>query len=245
MISVIVPTLNAEATLAATLASLVGAAVDGIVRQVVIADGGSTDRTLEIAEATGADIIRAKPGRGQQLRAGAAHARFPWLLFLHADTVLAPDWQYEASQLIESVDTGERERTAAAFRFALDDTGLAPRFLERFVRWRCALARLPFGDQGLLMSRTLYDEIGGFSPLPLMEDVDLLRRLGRRVHLFSTQAVTSAARYRREGYVARALRNQLCLVLFMAGAPMSLIVRLYGLETRQPGPPFPARPATS
>src|SRR5262245_19218454 len=119
MISVVIPTLNAEPSLAATLTSLVPGAVDGVVRQVIIVDGGSSDRTLRIAEDAGADVVRAERGRGAQLQAGAAAARFPWLLFLHADTVLDPGWEREASTFIERIDIGQRPPAAAAFRFAL------------------------------------------------------------------------------------------------------------------------------
>jgi len=92
MISVIIPTLNAESTLAHTLTALVPAVVDGIVQEAILVDGGSTDQTRSIAEAAGTHLIEARPGRGTQLDAGASHARGDWLLFLHADTVLDPGW---------------------------------------------------------------------------------------------------------------------------------------------------------
>lgn len=234
MISVVIPALNAEKTLAATLTALVPAAVDGFVREVIVADGGSTDRTLDIADLCGAEVARSARGRGQQLMMGAARARFPWLLFLHADTVLEAGWTREAVTFIERVETGARAPAAAAFRFALDDTGLAPRVLESLVGLRCAALRWPYGDQGLLVPRRLYDEIGGFRPLPLMEDIDFARRLGRsRIAMLGTRAVTSAARYRREGYLKRALRNQACLAMFLFHAPMASIVRVYGVNSRE------------
>lgn len=229
MISVVIPALDAEATLAATLTALVPAAVDGLVREVVVADGGSTDRTLDIADQCGAEIARSARGRGQQLLAGAARARHSWLLFLHADTVLQPGWAREAWAFIESVESGARTPAGAAFRFALDDTGLAPRVLEGLVGLRCAALRWPYGDQGMLISRRLYDEIGGYRPLPLMEDIDFARRLGRnRLVMLPTRAVTSALRYRSEGYVRRTLRNQACLAMFFFRAPMASILRVYG-----------------
>jgi rSAM/selenodomain-associated transferase 2 len=228
MISIVIPTLDAEHCLAATLAALVPAAVDGLVRQVIVADGGSADRTLAIADGAGADIVRCPRGRGQQLRQGAMRAKAPWLLFLHADTILGPGWEAEASAFIEAVDTGKRPGAAAAFRFALDDDGLAPRLLERLVALRSALAALPYGDQGLLISQRLYGEIGGFSPLPIMEDVDIVRRLGRRrVAILRSPAVTSAARYAKDGYMRRALRNQSCLALYLAGVSPEKIARRY------------------
>jgi rSAM/selenodomain-associated transferase 2 len=229
MISVVIPTLNAEARLSATLAALVPAAVDGLVREVIIADGGSQDRTTEIVDNAGASLVRCEIGRGQQLAAGARQARFPWLLFLHADTVLAPDWEREASLFMQRVDHGELPLAAAAFRFAIDDDGLRPRMLERLVALRCAMLRLPYGDQGLLIAKRLYDEVGGYRPLALMEDVDLVRRLGRRrTVMLRSLATTSADRFRREGYLRRSSRNLLCLTLYSLRVPTHVIGRIYG-----------------
>jgi len=227
MISVVIPTLNAEPRLAATLAALVPAAVDGLVREVIVADGGSRDRTAAIADAAGASVLRVDPGRGSQLAAGAARARFPWLLFLHADTVLEPGWEGEVSAFMERVDRGAPP-SAAAFRFALDDVGARPRLLEAMVGLRCALLRLPYGDQGLLIPRRLYEEIGGYRPLALMEDVDLVQRLGRRrLTMLRACAVTSADRFRREGYARRSARNLTCLMLYALRVPVHVINRLY------------------
>ena len=170
MISVVIPSLNAEATLAQTLAALVPAAVDGLITEVIVVDGGSTDRTAEIAEDAGATLVTSSAGRGPQLRAGADQARFPWLLFLHADTELEPGWEREAVGFMEAVDRGKRPAAAAAFRFILDDAGFRPRALEWMVAARCALLRLPYGDQGLLVPRSLYAEVGGFAPIELMEE---------------------------------------------------------------------------
>ncbi len=229
MISVIIPTLNAEAGLAQTLAALVPAALDGLIREAIVVDGGSSDRTAEIADEAGATLIACSGGRGCQLAAGAAQARFPWLLFLHADTVLEPGWEREATAFMEAIDTGRRRPAAAAFRFALDDDGLRPRLLERLVALRCTLLRLPYGDQGLLLPRSLYAEVGGYPASPLMEDVGFVLRLGRRrISLLRTRAVTSAVRYRRDGYLRRSLRNLACLTLYFLRAPQSVIARVYG-----------------
>jgi rSAM/selenodomain-associated transferase 2 len=229
MISVVIPTLNAEATLGPTLSALVPAAVDGLIKEVIVVDGGSADRTKEIVDQAGAEVFDARAGRGHQLAAGAVRARFPWLLFLHADTMLEPGWEGEASGFMERVDLGRQPPSAAAFRFALDDQGPKPRLLERLVALRCRLLRLPYGDQGLLLPKSLYEEIGGFSPLPLMEDVDLVRRLGRRrTVLLRSRAVTSAERFRREGYVRRSALNLACLAAYALRVPTPLIRRMYG-----------------
>jgi len=229
MISVVIPTLNAEATLGGTLSALVPAAVDGLVCEVIVVDGGSGDRTREIVDQAGARLLGEKAERGRQLAAGAAQARFPWLLFLHDDTVLEPGWEREAAGFMERVDTGDHPPSAAAFRLALDDQGPKPRVLERLVALRCRLLRLPYGDQGLLLPKSLYEAIGGFSPLPLMEDVDLVRRLGRRrTVMLRSRAVTSAERFRREGYMRRSARNLACLALYALRVPTPVIRRMYG-----------------
>lgn len=229
MISVIIPTLNAERTLAHSLAALVPAVVDGIVQEAVLVDGGSTDETRSIAEAAGTHFIEAPAGRGSQLEAGASHARAGWLLFLHADTVLEPGWAEEARNFMERVESGRRAQAAAAFRFTLDDDGIMPRFVEWLVDLRCRLFALPYGDQGLLIPRSLYNRLGGFRPLPLMEDVDLVRRLKRReLVMLRSRAVTSGERYRREGYLARSLRNLGCILLYYLRVPPRVLARLYG-----------------
>jgi len=229
MISVVIPTLNAEEGLSACLAALVPATVEGLVREVIVVDGGSTDRTLRIVDQAGAKIVKSLPGRGKQLRAGAQAARFEWLLFLHADTVLEPGWEREVSALIDRVADGRRRSTAGAFRFALDDLGAMPRLVEWGVAMRSSILRLPYGDQGLIVSRQLYDEIGGFRDLPLMEDVDIVRRLGRRqLIILRSTAVTSAIRYRKDGYVSRIARNLGCLGLYFLRVPPKIITKIYG-----------------
>lgn len=229
MISVVIPTLNAQDHLARTLAALVPAAVEGLVREVIVADGGSTDATAEIADAAGATVLVAERGRGHQLRAGAKAAKSRWLLFLHADTVLQPPWEEEAARFIHSVERGGDADTAGVFRFVLDDRGFAARFLETAVRLRCALLRMPYGDQGLLISRRLYDEVGGFGAVALMEDVDMVRRLGRgRIRLLRAEALTSAQRFRAEGYGRRMARNLACLTLYYMRVPPRLLAKIYG-----------------
>ena len=229
MISVVIPTFNAETTLGPTLAALVPAVVDGVVQEAFVVDGGSTDETCAIAEAAGTRLIRAPRGRGSQLQAGAAAARGDWLLFLHADTVLELGWVDEAEGFMERVATGRRAPAAAAFRFALDDDGVMPRLLESLVALRCLLFALPYGDQGLLIPRKLYGELGGFRPMPLMEDVDFVRRLKRHQRVvLKSRAVTSGARYRREGYVARSLRNLCCIALYYLRVPTRALARFYG-----------------
>ena len=230
MLSVVIPTLNAEKSLTRTRAALIRPTVRGLVKDVVIADGGSDDGTLGIAETAGAKIVMAPKGRGTQLAVGAQAARGEWLLFLHADTVLQPGWDEEVETLLERLEKrGEKGTSfAAVFKFALDDFSFWARMLERVVAWRCWLFGLPYGDQGLLVSRKLYDELGGYRPFQIMEDVDLVRRIGRRRLVFlRTPAVTSPERYLNDGYLARSSRNAMCLMLYYLGVNPDRIARIY------------------
>ena len=222
-LSVVIPTLNAAGTLPETLAALRRSA---IVREVIVADGGSSDETVRGARSAGARVVAAPRGRGSQLAAGATAASGDWLLFLHADCRLEPGWQDAVGDFLAGAEARAR---AGYFDFALDDPAPAARRLESIVAWRCRVLALPYGDQGLLIAHSLYDAVGGFAPLPLMEDVDLVRRLGRgRLTRLGARCFASARRYRRDGYVRRPLRNLLCLSLYFAGVPPARIVRLYG-----------------
>lgn len=218
MLSVIIPALNAAADLPRTLAAL-GDAPD----EVLVVDGGSGDGTLQVAAASGARVLAAPRGRGGQLASGVAAATRPWLLLLHADTRLDPDWAAAATAHMRAAPD-----RAAYFRFTLDSDDRRARRLERLVAWRCRVLALPYGDQGLLLHRDLLRAVGGVRPLPLMEDVDLVRRLGRhRLVGLEVAAVTSAAKWRRDGWYRRSARNLLCLSLYFAGVPPRLIARLY------------------
>lgn len=216
-ISVIIPALNAAFSLPATIAS--AACAD----EIIVVDGGSNDESAQIATAAGARVISAARGRGTQLAAGARAARHDWRLFLHADTRLAPGW----APLVREFSKAGSDR-AATFRFALDDASWQARALERAVDWRTRWLGLPYGDQGLLIHRDLYEALGGFRPMPIMEDVDLVRRIGRsRLVQLDHHAVTSAIRWRRRGWLRQSLRNQFCLALYFAGAAPERIRQIY------------------
>lgn len=228
--AVVIPALNAAASLPACLAAL---AVAGW--PVVVVDGGSTDGTAAVAAGLGARVIPAPRGRGRQIAAGADAALTDtaladtalaggadWLLLLHADTVLADGW-HEAARAHMAGSRG-----AAFFRLAFDDEAPGARRVAALANWRARAFGLPYGDQGLLLPAALYRAVGGVRPLPLMEDVDLVRRIGRqRLVALEADAVTSADRYRRGGWWARPLRNLTLLGLFLAGVPAHRLVRAY------------------
>lgn len=225
MISVIIPTLNSGAQLPRALAPLVVGMTAGVVKQVIVADGGSEDDTLESAEAAGCDIVKADRSRAKQMRAGADAARGKWLLFLHPETALAEGWVDEVEHFIR--DPQSRKK-AAAFKLAFDDRSPQAKRAVFWARLRASVMKLPYGDQGLLISRFFYDGLGGYPDIPLMEDVEIMRRIGpQRLVLLDTEAVASAEKYRREGYDKRAWRNLTLMARYLMGADPVELAKAY------------------
>lgn len=229
-LSLVIPTLNAGATLPATLTAL-AAPTPGVDLDVVVVDGGSQDETLDVAQRFGARIAHADGGRGPQLAEGARVALGGWLLFLHADTRLPDDWPAIVRDFAAAPANAMR---AGYFRLALDVAATeaespAARRIERLAAWRARRLGLPYGDQGLLLSRALYEAAGGFEPIPLMEDVRLVRRIGSaRLIELPGAVVTGAERYRRDGFWRRPLRNLCLLGLHTLGVSPQRLARLYG-----------------
>ncbi|MEB3320979.1 MAG: TIGR04283 family arsenosugar biosynthesis glycosyltransferase [Cyanobium sp.] len=179
-LSVVIAARDEAARLPALLAQL--AAAPALIREVLVVDGGSRDATAQAARLAGATLVRCDPGRGLQYAAGAALAVAPWLLLLHADARLPPGWAGRLSAVIAAAD---RRPTAWYFELAIADPAPALRLVELAVRLRSRWRQRPYGDQGLLLPQALYRAVGGMRPLPLMEDLDLVERLGRRARLRS------------------------------------------------------------
>lgn len=218
-ISIVIPTLNAAQTLPAALQALMEGLHTGLIRELIVTDGGSTDQTLEIADEAGAEIVTGAASRGGQLRRGCELARGEWLLVLHADTVLEDGWT-------KVVGDHLRTGTPAAFRLAFHATGFAPGWVAGWANLRSRVIGLPYGDQGLLIPRRTYEQAGGFPDQPLMEDVALMRRV-RGVALLPTRAFTSADRYQKAGWARRGSRNLWTLFRYFLGADPEELARAY------------------
>ncbi|NUH64865.1 TIGR04283 family arsenosugar biosynthesis glycosyltransferase [Sulfitobacter sp. S0837] len=220
-ISVVIPTLDAAKVLPACLGALVEGVQADLIREVIISDGGSQDGTGQLAEGWGAEVVIGAPSRGGQLRRGCAVAQGDWLLVLHADTVLAPGWA-------AAVQSHMAHHTAAAgwFHLRFDHGGVAARVVASWANLRSRMG-LPYGDQGLLLSRALYEAVGGYSDQPLMEDVALAGALRGRLRALQAVAVTSAEKYRRQGWLRRGGRNLWTLIRYMMGVPPAKLAEAY------------------
>jgi rSAM/selenodomain-associated transferase 2 len=218
-VSVIIPTLNEERQIAATLRA-VG---HTLCHEVIVVDGGSTDATVRRAKEAGVTVLNSKPGRARQMNAGAARAEGGSLLFLHADTLLPAGWTEVVPRTLCAPGVA-----AGAFRFRIAGSFAGKSFIEWTTGFRSRWLQRPYGDQGLFLSRALFEEMGGFADLPIMEDYEFAARLRRRGRIVTVgaAALTSARRWETLGVVRTTLRNQWMLAGYHLGvSPQKLATR--------------------
>jgi rSAM/selenodomain-associated transferase 2 len=217
-ISVIIPTLEEESAIASTIVSAAGA------DEILVIDGGSRDRTCEIATAVGARLVTSVPGRGRQLAAGARAARGDVLLFLHADTRLPAGFAHEVRRIVTS---GRCSWGRFDLRFDRDTLLLA--LIARLISWRSRLTRGATGDQAIFVRRDAYERVGGISEDVLFEDVSLCRRLKRdgRMGVPAGVVITSSRRWRRGGTIRTSLLMWTLKGLYLAGVPAARLARFY------------------
>jgi rSAM/selenodomain-associated transferase 2/rSAM/selenodomain-associated transferase 1 len=226
-ISVVIPTLNEEEHLEATLETVT---TEPDIEAIVV-DGGSTDRTAEVALIRGARLLTTAAQRARQLNAGAAAASAQALIFLHGDTRLPRGFAGHALDVLAQPGTA-----AGAFRLAIGGEGRRLRLVETLANWRSRLLHLPYGDQALFVTAALFRHVGGFPDVPIMEDVVFVRRLTRvgRIAIAPSIAITSDRRWRRLGVLRTTLVNQVVLTGFFLGVDPARLASWYrGLASRR------------
>lgn len=226
-ISVIIPALNEAAGIARSIAS---AAREPEV-EVIVVDGGSRDETAQVARRLGAETLTVPAGRARQMNAGAQASRGEYLVFLHADTRLPPNYASLVRRLLTSPEV-----VAGAFRLGIEGRRRSLRWIETGANWRSRWLQLPYGDQALFVRSRLFFELGGYADLPVMEDYDLVRRLTRRgrVMLAPEAVVTSARRWEQLGVVKTTLLNQVMVTGHLLGVSPRRMAQLYQRTTAFP-----------
>jgi len=219
-ISIIIPVLN-EASIIASVISTAGRAKNV---EIIVADGGSSDGTAEIATSLGVRVISTAPGRAAQMNAGAIAATGDILLFLHADTHLPPGYDSGARLALAKPQT-----VAGAFELKIDGPQQSLRLVEIGVNWRSNFLQMPYGDQAIFLKASTFDKIGGFPDLPLMEDFEFLRRLKKqgRIEILPQPVLTSARRWHQLGIVKTTAINQIVIIAYLLGVSPDRLVFWY------------------
>jgi rSAM/selenodomain-associated transferase 2 len=210
-ISIIIPTLNEEETISQCLETVVD--IPGI--EVIVADGGSTDRTVEIAgQHRDVNIVSSEMGRSLQMNKGAGYARGEILLFLHADCVLSREVVLNVRNVFEG-----RSFVGGAFKIRLLSDKFIYRIIEKGINFRSKIFKLPYGDQGLFVKRSVFEELGGFREMPNCEDLDFMCRLKRngKIIILNERISSSIRRWENHGILRTSLRNQFLLVSYVLG----------------------------
>jgi rSAM/selenodomain-associated transferase 2 len=217
-IAVIVPSLNEERYIEGTLRSVLD---QGFAVEIVVVDGGSTDRSSEIASRL-ANVVTGPRGRASQMNIGVTHTSADFLVFLHADTRMAPDY---CKQLLDTV-----QEEAVVGGFSPMDFDASSPLLDLYARMtRKQVWFFHYGDQALFVRREVFEELGGFAEIPIMEDLDFLNRLRKRgrLALHPVPVTTSARRFLEGGILRTQLRNVLLVLLFFLGVSPEVLKRFY------------------
>jgi len=218
-VTVIIPTLDEGSVIERTLARL--SEIPGL--EIIVVDGGSSDQTIKVSRPH-AQVMTAHPGRAHQMNEGARHAKGDILLFLHADYIISEEGVEDRLRALE-----DPEVVGGAFRLEIDSPKWMLRAIARLANWRTRMTRVPYGDQGLFVRASVFKELGGYPTLPLMEDLELSRRLKRkgRVVILRESIRTSSRRWDKEGIAYVTLRNQLLVLFYFLGVPVSLLASWY------------------
>ncbi|MDB9321014.1 TIGR04283 family arsenosugar biosynthesis glycosyltransferase [Nodularia spumigena CS-591/04] len=225
-ISIIIPTFNEAANLENAIAST----QPSTNVELIVVDGGSQDDTVSIAQSLGVKVISSPPGRAVQMNAGAMAARGDILLFLHADTRLPAGFDNMVRSALQQPQT-----VAGAFTLRIDADNWALRWVEKGVNWRSHFYQMPYGDQAIFLTTEIFQKIGNFPNLPIMEDFELIRRLKRtgKIAIIPVPVITSARRWLKKGVFQTTLLNQIVITAYFLGVSPERIRSWYRREKTQ------------
>ncbi|MCE5281048.1 MAG: TIGR04283 family arsenosugar biosynthesis glycosyltransferase [Deltaproteobacteria bacterium] len=223
-VSVIIPAYREQ--------GIINAAIEGVRRlsgggtaEIIVVDGGPEGETIAVIRDTAVKTIRSGKGRGLQLNQGARSAAGGGLLFLHADTTLPPTALERIGEVL-----GNEAFVGGAFDLSIASPRRGFRVIEQVANWRSRLTRIPYGDQAIFIRAADFNALGGFREIPIMEDVDLMRRIKRnrgRIVILREPVRTSARRWEQEGMIYGTLRNWLLITLYLCGVPPERLARFY------------------
>lgn len=219
-ISIIIPVVNEAKTISGAIASI----QQGANVEVIVVDGGSQDSTVEFAQSLGVKVLSASRSRACQMNVGAASATGDILLFLHADTRLPAQFDTLVRTTLIQPDV-----IAGAFALRIDAPLWSLRLIEIGVNWRSRTLQMPYGDQAIFLNSKLFQEIGCFPEIPMMEDFELIRRLRRlgRIAIISSPIFTSGRRWLQLGVAKTTLMNQIAIISYLLGVSPQKIKRWY------------------
>jgi len=219
-ITLIIPTFNASNTLNATLQS-----ASKFFKTIIIIDAHSKDNTIKIAKKYKSEILLCSANRGKQLHKGAQKANTDWLLFLHADTIINKN---SYNEIINFIKIENNINKAAYFKLKFNDKNYYSLFIEKMVYLRNIIFQLPYGDQGLLISKNFYKKIGGYEELPIMEDINIIKKIKyKNLNIINSYIITDAVKYKKQGWLIRPLINLTCLTLYFMGCNINTINNIY------------------
>ena len=193
--------------------------------EIIVVDGDPQGTTVKVIHDRKVISITAYQGRARQMNAGAAIAGGEVLIFLHADTLLPPEALNKISKVLEN-----EKYVGGAFNLGIDSDRLILKYVAAHASMRSRINRIPYGDQAIFIRKSYFDKIGGFKDIPLMEDVDLMRRIKKRgdmIYIFRDQVMTSPRRWEKEGVVYTTIRNKVLVSLFFLGVGPEKFLKYY------------------